>query len=84
MLRCGASLSCILNRLQFDGGPLICRVFRDRILPPTFLQRSTTDLAGERILPAAITTMVITEGSTIAIPVRNAGVVKVERFSFAL
>lgn len=39
---------------------------------------------GERILPTAITEMVITEGSTSPIKVAHAGIVKVERFTFDL
>jgi hypothetical protein len=38
----------------------------------------------ERILPAAITVPVLTEGSTVLIEVRHAGIVKVMRFSFCL
>jgi hypothetical protein len=38
----------------------------------------------ERILPTAITAMVVTEGSTVPIRVTQAGIVKVRRYLFAL
>jgi hypothetical protein len=40
--------------------------------------------SGERVLPAAITEAVITEGSTVPRRVTHAGVCKVQRFSFDL
>lgn len=40
--------------------------------------------AGERILPTAITEAVITEGSTVPIMVRHAGIVRVRRYSFPI
>jgi hypothetical protein len=36
----------------------------------------------ERILPAAITEMVVTEGSTVPIKVTHAGICKVKRWAF--
>jgi hypothetical protein len=42
------------------------------------------DGEGQRILPAAITEGVITEGSTVPVRVTHPGIVKVERYSFNL
>jgi hypothetical protein len=39
---------------------------------------------GERILPTALTEMVVTEGSTVARPVTHAGIVTVRRFAFSI
>jgi hypothetical protein len=39
---------------------------------------------GQRILPTAITEMVVTEGSTVPIRMTHAGIVRVERYGFMM
>jgi hypothetical protein len=39
---------------------------------------------GMRILPAAIVTLTVVEGSSVPIPVTHAGIVRVQRYGFAL